>query len=352
MIDANANRAAEAARTLEDLARFVLDRADLSALFKTIRHDLAQGLEQAGWSLAERASLRDTRGDPGTEITTPREQTRPDLASIAGAASGRLGEALRCIEELVKLESPEHAAAIQRARYRGYDAAADVIAGLTKPGSQWRLCVLITESLCAVRPWYEVAEAAIAGGADCMQLREKSLTDLELLHRAERLVDLARPRGCAVMINDRPDVAALVDADGVHLGQDDLPCAHAREVVGRNRLVGVSCSTSEQARRAVAAGADVLGLGPIFPSTTKPKPIDAGPELLKAVLTDPVTSRMPHLAISGIGPEQARQLAALGCRGVAVASAVTQAKDPCRTAKEIADALAYTKTPLHADETA
>jgi thiamine-phosphate pyrophosphorylase len=133
-----------------------------------------------------------------------------------------------------------------------------------------------------------------------------------------------------VIVNDRADVALLAGADGVHVGQSDLSVAEVRRLSSRparRLLVGVSCSGVEQAREAVAAGADYLGLGPMFASTTKVKGRLAGPALVEAVVRDPVASRVPHLAISGINESIVGELLAVGCRGVAVSAAVCGAED-------------------------
>lgn len=343
MIDANFNRAREGLRLLDDAARFGLDHAALCAALKSIRHDLADAVEALPLSAAERLAARDTPGDVGTQVSTPGELDRPGLASMVDAAAGRSTEALRVLEECAKsLGAHEQARRLEAARYRCYDAHALLARALAAPAPrQWALCVLITESLCTRHPWEHVARQAIAGGADCLQLREKALESRELLNRARRLVALAAecsPRP-AVIINDRADIAALAGADGVHLGQADLPVAEARRILAPGSLVGVSTANPEQARRAADDGADYCGVGPMFPSGTKPKPALSGPEYLAWYLADPRTSTIPHLAISGIDADRARTLASFGCRGVAVSSAVCSTDDPRAASEAIARAM-------------
>ncbi|HZW08819.1 MAG TPA: thiamine phosphate synthase [Phycisphaerales bacterium] len=340
LIDANANRAREGLRVLEDLARFTLSEERLCAEIKDIRHALARALDALPIDRAVLLAWRDAAGDVGTTITGAGEADRPNLPSIAAAAAGRLAEALRSMEEAAKaLAAPEAALAIERLRYRAYDAAAAVERALgTGRARQWRLCVLITESLCTYHAWERVAELAIDGGADCLQLREKSLDGAELLRRARRLVALARPRGVAVIINDRVDIALAAGADGVHLGQTDLPVRDARRIAGNSLLIGVSTSNLDQARAAARDGADSCGVGPMFPSATKPKAL-AGPEYLRQYLANPATARLPHLAISGITPDNISQLTAAGCRGIAVSSAVCSAPDPAAACRSILEAL-------------
>lgn len=348
IIDAGANRAREALRVMEDLARFVLDDQPLSAELKSIRHGLTQALaalEPLGLDRPALLAARDTPGDVGTATKTPAESRREDLSGVAAAAGSRLTEALRSIEECAKALPAEDAArAVEALRYRAYDA--DRRLGLAlAPGArapQWRLCVLITESLCRHHPWERVARLAVDAGADCLQLREKSMDAGELLARARRLADIARagPRRAHVIVNDRPDVALLAGADGVHVGQSDLPADAVRRLAGPRLLVGVSTATIDQARAAARAGADYCGCGPMFHTTTTHKPVLSGPGYLRQYLADPVTTRVPHLAISGITPQNARALAELGCRGVAVSSAVCASPDPAGVCAEIVRVLA------------
>lgn len=340
MLDANLNRAREAARTLEDVARFGLDDQTLAAGFKHIRHTLRQAVEVAGVDPVQLMNSRDTESDVGVGNKTDAEFRRDGLAGIAAAAGPRLTEALRVIEETLKTLGPTAAGLIERARYDAYTLEQRLADRLSRPRRQWRLCVLLTAELCPGGDWERVAKAAIEGGADCLQLREKALDGGELLRRARVLVAIARPRGVSVIVNDRADVAAAADADGVHLGQTDLPVAEARRIVGPRRLIGVSTARIEEAHAAADADADSCGLGPMFPSGTKPKPTLAGPAYLRAYLDDPKARALPHLAISGIDAGRARELAALGCLGVAVSSAICAAEDPERATRAIATVMA------------
>ncbi|MEM1331146.1 MAG: thiamine phosphate synthase [Planctomycetota bacterium] len=337
--DASLNRAREALRVLEDTARFALDDRSTVEALKTLRHDLQRVSGALFEDHSDRVLDRDTPGDVGTAISTDAELTRPGLASVVAAAAGRGTEAIRSLEEACKLLAmPDAAAIAESIRYRVYEAERAITLGLARPApAGWRLCVLITESLCAHHAWDETARLAIEGGADCLQLREKNLPTRQLLDRTRRLLQIADGRA-AIVVNDRVDVALAAGADGVHLGQSDMPLSEARRLAGRRLLIGVSCSTIEHAREATGGGADVVGLGPMFPSTTKPKDTLSGPDLLRSVLADPETASIPHLAISGIDAGRAQELAALGCRGVAVSSAVCSEADPARAAAAISAA--------------
>ena len=338
IIDANANRAREAMRVLEEAARFILNDEDLSSAFKCLRHDVAAALR----AIDGLEDNRDTPGDVGTRISTDREQKRADVLGVVTAAGKRLGEALRTIEEYAKMLGEPACAlggAVELMRYRAYELERRLKTALTTGrATQWRLCVLITEQLCPQGDWQRVAAAAVDAGADCIQLREKNLAGREQVQRARVLVELCRPRRVAVIVNDRPDVAWLAGADGVHLGQDDLSCADARRLVGRQLLIGVSTSRLEEAEQAIRQGADYCGIGPMFRSSTKQKDHIVGPDYARAFVKQFPT--VPHLAIGGITAQHIDQTIAAGVRGVAVSSAVCGAKDPAAEVSAILRALA------------
>jgi thiamine-phosphate pyrophosphorylase len=321
LIDANANRAREALRVWEDYARFILDDAELCRVIKALRHDLSAALE----TISAGAILhRDTPGDVGTQIKTADELARPGVAEVVTAAGKRLSEALRSIEEFSKIEFPQIAAQIERLRYAGYDLEAR-LARTLRPSrfSNVRLYVLLTESLCRV-PWRNAAEAAIAGGADCIQLREKTLEGGELLRRAQLLAQICREKGALFIVNDRPDVAIFSGADGVHVGQGDLPALEVRKMMGPKKIVGVSTHNVEQARQAVLDGADYVGIGPVFPSSTKPR------GFIVAVATAATVAhavKIPAVAIAGITHANVDEVLAAGVNAVAVSSAVLDCED-------------------------
>ena len=208
--------------------------------------------------------------------------------------------------------------------------------GVSAVRRQWRVCVLLTERLCA-RPWHEVLDAALEGGADCIQVREKDLSTRELCGRVRAVIERARPAGAAVVVNDRADVALACGADGVHLGQDDLPVRDARRLAGDRLLVGASTHSIEEARAAVEGGADACGVGAMFATGTKPGIAPGGTDYLRAYLAS--FGRVPHLAIGGITADNVRELAAAGCRGVAVSGAVCGAPDPAAVVRALRGAL-------------
>lgn len=323
LFDANANRAREALRVLEDYGRFVLDSRELSGRLKSLRHDLAEALQDV---LPKAILHRDTPGDVGTTNKTSTELQRRDLNAVVTAAGKRLGEALRAIEEYCKTFSPTASAQVEGCRYRFYEIERQLALTLRPPTgfADVRLYVLITESCCR-RPWLQVAEEVLAGGADCLQLREKQLDGAELLRRARQLVALCRRFGKPCIINDRPDIAILSGADGVHVGQDDLPAFEVRKLIGPDKIVGVSTHRLEQARQAVLDGADYVGVGPVFKSGTKPRDFVAGLEYARRAASE---IPIPAVAIAGITAANVDEVRASGIRAVAVTAAVLDSEDP------------------------
>jgi thiamine-phosphate pyrophosphorylase len=339
MVDANGNRAREALRVMEDYARFALDEKELSAELKICRHELRGALEELGMGNA--IHCRDTEQDVGTGNKTEREVTRGSLAEVVVAAGKRLSESLRVLEECAKTENPAAAGRIEKLRYRGYTLEQTLNrmagqAGLQERFGQVRLYVLLSEHLIDELDggWEQMLDKILAGGAQAVQLREKTLSDGELLLRARVFVKKCRKAGALSIINDRPDIAMLAGADGVHVGQDDMPCAEVRKLVGREMMVGVSTHFIAQAEQAVRDGATYVAAGPMFPTTTKEKHEIAGPEYAREVI-EGVSA--PVVAIGGIDLANLGELLGVGVRCVAVCSAIISMEDPageCRKFRE------------------
>lgn len=338
-LDANANRAREGLRVIEDYVRFVLNDRPLQAELKAIRHELTAALAPY---LADAILWRDTPGDVGTGNKTASEGTRESFEDLVVAAGKRFGEALRAIEEAVKTDprqpEPETRNPIESLRYRFYDVE-HRLAFTLRPAKRFarvRLYVLITESVCST-DWFTAAERAIAGGADCLQLREKDLDGGELLSRAKRLVELCRAKNVLCIINDRPDIALLARADGVHVGQGDLPAREVRKLIGQNLILGVSTHEIAHARQAVLDGADYLGVGPVFKSGTKPRDFLPGLDYARQVARE---VPLPAVAIAGITADNVDQVTATGVKAIAVTAAVVGAADITAAARQLKQKLA------------
>ncbi len=328
-IDANVNRAREGLRVLEEVARFYLDDAFLTELTKELRHQLEEACTDVPTSL--RIVARNTLGDVGTNLTTSSEAQRIDVVNIITANAARVAEALRCLEEFGKLVSSRLAGEAKSLRYRLYtlEKALAVNRRASERLRDVRLYVLV-DPQDSEEAFERLVSQLVEAGVHALQLRAKGVSDRVFLNRAKLLRQLTCQTGTLCMINDRPDIAALVDADGVHLGQDDLPVALARNVVGPHMLIGVSTHSLDQAEAAVLAGADYIGVGPVFPSHTKTFADFPGLELVRAVAG---WITLPAFAIGGIHRENLRQVLEAGARRVAVSAAIVKAADPFAEAR-------------------
>ncbi len=193
---------------------------------------------------------------------------------------------------------------------------------------------LVTDAgLSQGRTHTQVVEAALRGGVTVVQYREKSAGTRKMIEEARELRQLCRAAGVPFIVNDRIDVALAVDADGVHVGQDDMPAPLARRLIGKGRILGVSAGNPEEARKAEADGADYIGASPIFATPTKADaPAPMGVEGLRQLAR--VVS-IPVVAIGGINAANAQSMILAGAAGVAVISAIVAAEDVEAAAKAI-----------------
>ncbi len=195
------------------------------------------------------------------------------------------------------------------------------------------LCVITDEALCPVT----VAELALKGGAAMIQLRHKSASGSQLFSWAVEIRNQCKKYRALFIINDRVDIAMASEADGVHLGQQDIPAHVARKLLGKERVIGVSASSLEEALQAEKDGADYIGFGHIYPTFSKEKGF---PPLGTKILQNAAAFiSLPIIAIGGVSLENAASLITCGASGVAVISAVSRTDDPSRAARDLVAAL-------------
>ena len=338
LIDACANRAREGLRVVEDHVRFSLNSLALTTWLKEIRHGLRQALACLPEKLHQAGlDSRDVDGDVGTGISTPMEMTRSSFSDVALANMKRVQESLRSLEEYCKIISSQAATRLESLRYQSYRVE-KLLVSLCRPHARLleaRLYLLVGANDCALG-LERTTRSALEGGVDMIQSREKGLADKEWLHRLELLRKWTGEAGALLLVNDRPDLALLSGADGVHTGQEDLPVNACQRIVnadGTRRLVGASTHSPEQLFLAVREGADHAGVGPIFPSGTKHFDSFPGLDLVRAV--KPMQD-IPWFALGGISPGNLDQVLEAGARRVAVSRCVLASDDPggvCRTLK-------------------
>jgi len=201
----------------------------------------------------------------------------------------------------------------------------------------WTLYFVADVAAAGGRDLVAVVEAAVEGGVTAVQLRAKDLGTRDILVLARRLVERLEKRRIPLLVNDRVDVALAGGAAGVHLGQDDLPPADARRLLGPDRIIGLSANTLREAQTAEAAGVDYIGLGPVYATATKVTGLPIlGAEGLGWIRAK---VRLPIVAIGGINETNARPLVEAGASGVAVVSAIMDAPDPAAAARRLRQAL-------------
>ncbi len=211
-----------------------------------------------------------------------------------------------------------------------------------RAGLDWRLYLVTDRALAGDRPLEQVVKAAVAGGVSIVQVREKDLPTRDLLTVALRVKDALTGSRVPLIINDRVDVALACGADGVHLGQQDLPVSDARRLLGPDAIIGLSVEHMDQVHIANEWDVDYLGVSPIFPTATKTDTVTAwGIEGLKAIRR---VSAKPLIAIGGLNRDNAAEMIRAGADSVAVVSAICAAADPATAARALRDAMHHADT--------
>jgi len=337
IIDANFNRAREALRVMEDFCRFYLNDPALSGSAKELRHRLCGAI--AGLDNSSLVACRDTQNDVGTDIQVPGQLKRQNLDDMFIAASKRLPEALRTISEAAAGISPAISGEIEKIRYQSYTLEKDILArsNAVAKFAGVRLYVILTCDLPV--DIIRITRACAQGGADCIQLRTKMLADEEAFNIACEVAAICRQHNVVSIINDRVDLALASGADGVHLGQGDLPIAAARKLANRPFIFGATTHNTHELEMAIADGADYVGVGPAFASATKPTLTPGGPAYLKEAVKILAATAIPAVAIGGITLENLPQVLSLGIKAVAVGNAIINAKSPEDACKAFKKAL-------------
>ncbi len=335
IIDANFNRAREAVRVVEEFCRFVLNSKALSEQAKYLRHELCGSIGRL--DSARLIASRDTVGDVGVGQKVPNQLGRKEIGDCFTAACKRLVEALRVLAEMTQTIDPVIAEQIENLRYRAYTLEKDIVL-LSDPAGKFkrvRLYIIITENDPA--KIINLAKSCGSSGADCLQLRAKGLDDDELFAVAEDFVRICGQAGVISIINDRIDIAVGAGADGVHLGQNDLPVEQVRKLAMAPMIIGKSTHSVEQLQLACDEQVTYVGLGPVFATETKPCVKTVGTEYVRAAREILPDTGIGHVAIGGITLENLESVLQAGAETIAVCSAITGAGDPgamCRAFKE------------------
>ncbi len=339
IIDASLNRIGEGLRLLEDLARLSLNDATLTQQLKTMRHELIRGEWMLHRQLLE---SRNSEGDVGVDMEVSSDAKERELPTTVMANARRAQESLRTLEELAKIPgvaSILDSDKFKQARFNLYKIEKDLLSRLLRQDKIKRLrglYVIIDTRALGGRSHIEVAGQAIRGGAGTIQLRDKSLSKKELLPVAQGLKELCAENNVLFIVNDYLDIALVTGADGLHLGQEDLPVEVARRLVPMDMVLGCSVTTLELALGAEAQGADYIAVGSMYPTPSKETAVVVGLDRLREIRQ---RISMPLVAIGGISVENAAEVQAAGADAVAVISAVLGADAPEKAAQKIVDRL-------------
>ena len=327
LIDANLDRAREGLRVMEDWCRFGLKRNDFSVQIK----DWRQQLGAHHHNIYRKARL--TSEDPAMGISHPLQKNRTTPEDIFIANSSRVQEALRVLEEFTRITDPNLSEIATRIRYQTYEIEIKVLN--TKEGIDKRQILkdcslyLITANRKNLK---EIVLQALQAGVRIVQYREKLLNDNEKVNQAKDLACLCRKYNSLFIVNDRIDIALAVDADGIHLGQEDIPTKIAREILGSEKVIGRSTHCLEDIKNASDERCDYIGIGPIFTSETKKTLNPIGIDYLRKGLDKTL---LPAFAIGGINSSNIKELNQVNNLRIAVSDAIINSDDPFAKTQEL-----------------
>ncbi|AUC60164.1 thiamine-phosphate pyrophosphorylase ThiE [Cyanobacterium sp. HL-69] len=316
ILDANLDRAREGLRIIEEWCRFGLNDGDTASVCKEMRQDLAS------WHSDDLRTSRDTPNDPGTQLSHPQEEERESLEALLQANFCRVQEALRVLEEYAKLYNGEFASGMKQLRYQVYSLESKLIG---KSRQQLLSKVSLYLVTMPVDNFFGVVESALKGGLKIVQYRHKNQDDLIKLKEAYKLKQLCHQYGALFIVNDRPDIALAVNADGVHLGQTDMPVGLARQILGQNKIIGKSTTNPQEMAKALGEGVDYIGVGPVYETPTKAGKKASGLEYVRYAKAN---ATVPWFAIGGIDETNISDVAKAGASRTAVVRAIMEAENP------------------------
>ncbi|WP_269617343.1 thiamine phosphate synthase [Prochlorococcus marinus] len=327
LIDANLDRAREGLRVMEDWCRFGLKRSDFSIQIKDWRQQL--GIHHH--NIYRKARL--TSNDPAMGISHPLQALRSTPEAVFIANSSRVQEALRVIEEFTRITDPNLCEIASKIRYETYEIEIKVLnttEGINKRQTLRDCSVyLVTTNTSNLE---DIVLQSLKAGVKIVQYREKFLQDNEKISQAKCLASLCKKFNSLFIVNDRIDIALAVDADGIHLGQDDIPTKIARELLGTEKIIGRSTHCLEDIKNAEKECCDYIGIGPIFSSKTKKQLNPIGIDYLKKGLSETL---LPAFAIGGINNLNIRELNKINNLRIAVSNAIINSNDPFSKTEEL-----------------
>lgn len=338
IIDANINRASEALRVLEDWSRLAKNSIVIPEKLKNIRHNINNSFS----SFTNLILSRESENDIGRTIENNSKRT--SIRDIITANSKRAEEAMRVLAEYGQVLDV-NIKQIEQNRYEIYTIEKELIKNEKLIRLQNAKLYLIAsrrdvpaERLYNDNKFLSIIEKSIAGGVDIIQLREKNGSEKEIISLAKEIKKLTDKTDVLFIVNDRVDIALACEADGVHLGQDDLPMTEARKITPEGFIIGLSTHSEEQGKNGLTSGADYLGVGPVFPTPTKPDYKAAGLEYVTWSCKN--LNIIPWFAIGGIDITNIDKVIQSGASKIAVVRAIMEADNPKEIAQNLKGKLA------------
>ncbi len=319
IIDANTNRLMEGLRVVEEVARFILDDKKLTWKIKSLRGKVKTGV----FSIGEGDDLidkRDSVSDVGKSMYPRSEADRSDIFRIITSNIKRAEEAARVLEEFGKLADSDAGRIFKSVRFDLYTIEKELLKSC-KPLTIGRkldfdLYVVTDPDVLGKRSPVEAVKQAIKGGCRIVQLRDKKASIGQYYNMAKQIVQVCKKAGVTFIVNDYLDVCMALDADGIHIGQDDIPVHVARKLLGPGKIIGLSTHNFDQAMKGIKSGADYISVGPIFSTASKPNTKPLGIDLLRRISSaiNRSSKPVPFVAIGGINELNIRSVVDI-CKG-------------------------------------
>lgn len=336
IIDANTNRLMEGLRVVEDVARFVFEDKKLTTTIKDLRIKVKYLIIKLDGSGYDFVNCRDSAADVGRGMFPRSEGDRPSISQIVTSNIKRASEAARVLEEFTKLIDPKIGKAFKIIRYDIYEIEKELFRSSRLSTVDCRLnfslYVVTDPDVLGKRSAVSAIKDAIKGGAKIVQLRDKKVSIGEYYKKAKQIAEICKKAKVTFIVNDYLDVCMALDADGVHLGQDDVPVSVARKLLGPDKIIGLSTHSKEQAIKGAKSGADYISIGPVFTTQSKPNTMPVGIELVKWASKN---IKIPFVAIGGINEGNLKDVLKAGAKRAAVIRAAIGSKDIANSVKRL-----------------
>ncbi len=329
LLDANFGRLNEGLRVLEDIARFILRDLKITKKLKLLRHSFSKKA-----SFFNLQFLNSRGKDIGAKMILKEEKERKDISDLVLANSKRCQEAIRVLEEHFKLFDRKSSVFFQASRFLLYEIEKEIYGKVSKKEKLKKLfpLYLIFDSQYFGKEPLETLKKVISGGITAIQYRDKINPKNKVLRFALRFKKICQQNEVLFLINDFLDITLSVEADGLHLGQEDLPLGSAKKILPFDKIIGISTHNLREAKKTEKEGVDYISVGAVFPTSTKKDVVLINLSEIKKIKKQ---VSLPLIAIGGINENNLKEVLESGVKGIAISKAIMKAKDPKKKTKEI-----------------